>query len=113
MQIEDISHLADVIASYITMRVEYKQAILELGNPVERIEKLIELINGEIEIMYIEKKIQGKVRKQMEKTRKNTIINEQIKVIKKELGQGDDLADEVEELRKSIEEAKMSKGSKG
>jgi len=67
MQIEDISHLADVIASYITMRVEYKQAILELGNPVERIEKLIELINGEIEIMYIEKKIQGKVRKQMEK----------------------------------------------
>ncbi|MBP8987620.1 MAG: endopeptidase La [Spirochaetes bacterium] len=112
MQIEDISHLADVIASYISMRVEFKQALLELGNAIERIEKLIELINGEIEIMYIEKKIQGKVRKQMEKTQKEYYLNEQMKVIKKELGQGEDLADEVEELHKSIEEARMSKEAK-
>ena len=62
--------------------------------------------------MYIEKKIQGKVRKQMEKTQKEYYLNEQMKVIKKELGQGEDLADEVEELHKSIEEARMSKEAK-
>jgi ATP-dependent Lon protease len=70
------------------MRVEFKQSILELGNAIERIEKLIELINGEIEIMYIEKKIQGKVRKQMEKTQKEYYLNEQMKVIKKRIRAG-------------------------
>ncbi len=110
--IEDISHLTDVMASYVNMRLELKQSLLELGNPVERIEKLNELINGEIDIMYIEKKIQGKVRKQMEKTQKEYYLNEQMKVIKKELGQGEDGPDEIEELKKTIEEAKMSKEAK-
>jgi len=110
--IEDPSHLADVIASHVSMRIEYKQTLLEIGNPKERLEKLIELINGEIEVMYVEKKIQGKVRKQMEKTQKDYYLNEQIKVIKKELGHGDDDIDEIEELKKSIEEAKMSKEAK-
>ncbi len=105
--IEDPSHLADVVASHVNMRIELKQALLEIGTPVERLQKLIELINGEIEVMYIEKKIQGKVRKQMEKTQKEYYLNEQIKVIKKELNQGDDVADEIEELKKSIDEAKM------
>jgi len=68
--IEDLSHLSDVVASYVSLRLELKQSLLEIGKPEERIEKLIELINGEIDIMYIEKKIQGKVRKQMEKTQK-------------------------------------------
>ncbi|HON77271.1 MAG TPA: endopeptidase La [Spirochaetota bacterium] len=107
-EIDDPSHLVDVVASHVTMRIELKQGILEIGNPIERIEKMIELINGEIEVMYIEKKIQGKVRKQMEKTQKEYYLNEQIKVIKKELNQGDDVVDEIEELKKSIEESKMS-----
>ncbi|MCU0845552.1 MAG: endopeptidase La [Spirochaetes bacterium] len=110
--IEDLSHLADVVASYINMRLDLKQSLLELGKADERIEKLIELINGEIDIMYIEKKIQGKVRKQMEKTQKEYYLNEQMKVIKKELGQNDETADEIEEFTKSIEEARMSKEAK-
>ncbi len=106
--IDDLSHLSDVIASHVEMKIAYKQSILDIGNPADRIHKLIEFINGEIEVMYIEKKIQGQVRKQMEKTQKEYYLNEQMKVIKKELGQGDGEVDEIEELKKSIEETKMS-----
>jgi len=106
--ITDVSQLADVIASHTEMRIEYRQSILDIGNPVDRIVKLVELINGEIEIMYIEKKIQGQVRKQMEKTQKEYFLNEQMKIIRKELGHGDEEIDEIETLRKSIEAAKMS-----
>ncbi len=107
--IEDISQAVDTIASHVEMRIEFKQSILEIGNPHDRINKLIELINGEIEVMYIEKKIQGQVRKQMEKTQKEYYLNEQMKVIKKELGNGDEEVDEITELKKSIESAKMNK----
>ncbi|HPL18932.1 MAG TPA: endopeptidase La [Spirochaetota bacterium] len=106
--IDDLSHLSDVIASHVEMKIAYKQSILDIGNPADRIQKLIEFINGEIEVMYIEKKIQGQVHKQMEKTQKEYYLNEQMKVIKKELGQGDGEVDEIEELKKSIEETKMS-----
>jgi ATP-dependent Lon protease len=110
--IEDLSHLADVIVSHIEMKIAYKQAILDMGNPVERMQKLIDFINGEMDVMFIEKKIQGQVRKQMEKTQKEYYLNEQMKVIKKELGQGDSEVDEIEELKKSIEEARMSPEAK-
>jgi ATP-dependent Lon protease len=106
--IDDLTHLADIIASHVEMKIAYKQSILDIGNPAVRVQKLIEFINGEIEVMYIEKKIQGQVRKQMEKTQKEYYLNEQMKVIKKELGQGDGEVDEIEELKKSIEEARMS-----
>jgi len=104
--IEDISHLSDTIASYIDMRIELKQTILDLGNPVDRITRLIEIINSEIEIIYIEKKIQGQVRKQVEKTQKEYYLNEQMKVIKKELSGTDD-ADEITEFKNSIDKIKM------
>lgn len=106
--IEDISHLADVIASHVELKIPLKQALLDLGNPAERASKLVDFINGEIEVMFLEKKIQGQVRKQMEKSQKEYYLNEQMKVIKKELGQGDGDVDEIEELKKSIEEAHMS-----
>ncbi len=106
--IEDLSHLCDVVASHVEMKIAYKQSLLDTGNPADRAQKLLEFINGEIEVMYIEKKIQGQVRKQMEKTQKEYYLNEQMKVIRKELGQGDGEVDEIEELKKSIEEAKMS-----
>ena len=106
--IDDISQLTDIVASHIEMRIEFKQSLLDLGNPAERVARLAELINGEIEVMYIEKKIQGQVRKQMEKTQKEYYLNEQMKVIKKELGQGEGEVDEITELRNSIEAAKMS-----
>jgi len=110
--IDDLSQLGDVISSHVEMRIEFKQSILDVGNPSERITKLIELINGEIEVMYIEKKIQGQVRKQMEKTQKEYYLNEQMKVIKKELGSGDEEVDEISELKTSIEDAKMSAEAK-
>jgi ATP-dependent Lon protease len=106
--IEDISQLADVVTSYVEMRIELKQSILDLGNPAERIDKLIEYINGEIEIMFIEKKIQGQVKKQMEKTQKEYYLNEQLKVIRKELGQSDAEVDEIEQFKKSIDTAGMT-----
>ncbi len=110
--IDELSQLVDVISSHIEMRIEFKQSILDIGNPLERVTKLIELINGEIEVMYIEKKIQGQVRKQMEKTQKEYYLNEQMKVIKKELGSGEDEVDEITELKTSIDEAKMSSEAK-
>lgn len=110
--IEDLSHLCDVVASHIEMKIAYKQSLLDTGNPADRAQKLLEFINGEIEVMYIEKKIQGQVRKQMEKTQKEYYLNEQMKVIRKELGQGDGEVDEIEELKKSIEEARMSPEAK-
>ncbi|MBN1534656.1 MAG: endopeptidase La [Spirochaetes bacterium] len=110
--IEDLSQLSDVVASHVDMKIEFKQSVLDLGNPVDRVEKLIELINGEIEIMFIEKKIQGQVRKHMEKTQKEYYLNEQMKVIKKELGQEEGEVDEIEELKKSVEAANMSKEAK-
>ena len=106
--IDDLSQLSDVVASHVEMKIEFKQQVLDIGNPLDRVSKLIELINGEIEIMYIEKKIQGQVRKQMEKTQKEYYLNEQMKVIKKELGQNDGEVDEIESLRKSVEDARMS-----
>jgi ATP-dependent Lon protease len=109
--IEDPSHLSDSIASYVSIALEYKQSLLEIGNPKERMEKLIKYIQGEIEILYIEKKIQGKVKKQLEKTQKEYYLNEQMKIMKKEMG-ADDNEDEGEELKKSIEEAKMSAEAK-
>ena len=105
--IEDPSHLADVIASYVSIALDYKQTLLEIGNSKERMEKLIKFIQGEIEILYIEKKIQGKVKKQLEKTQKEYYLNEQMKIMKKEMGT-DETEDESEELKKSIEDAKMS-----
>jgi len=110
--IEELSQFSDVIASHIDMRIEFKQSILDIGNPSERMSRLIELINGEIEVMFIEKKIQGQVRKQMERTQKEYYLNEQMKVIKKELGQSKDDVDEIEELKKSIEDTKMSEEAK-
>jgi len=110
--IDNFSHLTDEIASHIETRLDLKQSILDLNNPIERAAKLISLINGEIEVMNIDKKIHGQVRKQMEKTQKEYYLNEQLKVIKKELNNGGDDIDEISELRASIETAQMSEEAK-
>ena len=110
--LDDISQLCDVISAHIEMQIEYKQILLEIGNPAERADKLSEYINGEIEVMYTERKIHGQVRKQMEKTQKEYYLNEQMKVIKKELGQGEGELDEIVELKNSIENAKMTEEAK-
>lgn len=105
--IEDVSYFTDSVSAYINMRIDLKQILIETGDAVKRLELLKEFIEGEIEILGLEKTIQGKVRKNMEKTQKDYYLNEQIKVIRKELGNEDGL-DEIEELTKSVKESNLT-----
>jgi ATP-dependent Lon protease len=107
--IEDLSHLTDAVASHVPLRIDLRQSIVEIGDPLERAKTLIKLIDGELEVFDIEKKIHGQVRKQMEKNQRDYYLNEQMKVIKKELGNNEEGSDDIEELRKSIEAAGMPK----
>lgn len=104
--IDDVSYFTDSVAAYVSMRIDLKQILIETGDPYRRLELLKEFINGEIEILGLEKTIHGKVRKNMEKTQKDYYLNEQIKVIRKELG-NEDGTDEIEDLKKSVQESEM------
>ncbi len=105
--IEDPGRLADIVAANLPSKVEEKQRLLEAIDPMERLEKLSLLISSEIEILEIERRIQGRVRKQMESTQKEYYLQEQMKAIRRELGQKDD-ENESEELAARIKAAKMS-----
>jgi ATP-dependent Lon protease len=107
--IDDPDRMADVIISHMSLKVLEKQKMLELINPVERLEALVKLLNSEIEILQIEKRIRGRVRHQMEKSQKEYYLNEQMRAIQKELGGKDDSRDELIKLRQKIKDAKMSK----
>jgi ATP-dependent Lon protease len=107
--IADPDQMADTAASYLTMRVAEKQAILEILDPVDRIKKLTEVLNSEIGILQIEKKISSNVRKQIEKAQKEYFLQEQLKAIEKELGQKDDYKNELDELKDKVKQAKMPK----
>lgn len=110
--IEDLAHMTDALSSYVSMRVELKQTLLETASPAERIPLLIKYIKGESEILELEKKIHSQVRRHMEKTQKDYYLNEQMKIIKKELNDGEEPADEAEELTKSVEKSQMSEEAK-
>lgn len=105
--IEDPGRLADIIAANISSKVEEKQKLLEALDPASRLETLSVLLSSEIEILEIEKRIQGRVRKQMESTQKEYYLHEQMKAIRRELGQKDE-ENEVEELVQKIKATKMS-----
>ncbi|MDD5686843.1 MAG: endopeptidase La [Elusimicrobia bacterium] len=107
--IEEPGRLADMIAAHLIVKNAQKQIILETVNPEQRLEKIIEILNGELEILNIEKKIQSRVRGQIEKSQKEYYLTEQMKAIQKELKQKDDNAKEVDELRGKIKTAKMTK----
>ncbi len=107
--ITDPGRLADTIASHLMIKITDKQAILELANPQERVAKLVEILNAEIEILNIERRIQNRVRNQIEKTQKEYYLTEQMKAIQKELRQKDDYAKEIDALKEKIKEAKMPK----
>ncbi|MCK5219704.1 endopeptidase La, partial [bacterium] len=109
-QRKDPHGLADIMAAQISAPVDKKQKLLELVNPMARLEALAELLNDEIEIREIERRIKGRVRRQMDNTQKEYYLNEQIKAIRKELGQKD-VASENEELAHRITAAQMPKGS--
>ncbi|MFH1258253.1 MAG: endopeptidase La [Elusimicrobiota bacterium] len=107
--IDDPGKLADVIISQMFIKILEKQTLLETINPAQRLEKLIRLLHSELEILNIEKKIQNRVKNQIEKTQKEYYLTEQMKAIQKELRQKDDYAVELEELREKIKAAKMPK----
>ena len=106
--IDEAGRLADTIAAHLPLKLEQKQAMLETANAPERLESLLSQLEGEIDILQVEKRIRGRVKKQMEKSQRDYYLNEQVKAIQKELGEGEDGAD-VEELEKRIEEAQLSK----
>ena len=106
--IDDTGRLCDTIAAHLPLRLEQKQEILELLSVRERTERLLGQLESEIDILQVEKRIRGRVKRQMEKSQREYYLNEQVKAIQKELGEGEEGAD-LEELEKKIKAAGMSK----
>ena len=107
--IDDPSRLADTISAHLGARLSDKQQLLELLEVGQRMEMLIGLVDGEIDVQQIEKRIRGRVKSQMEKSQREYYLNEQMKAIQKELGEGDDAPNELEELAKKVAAAGMPK----
>lgn len=110
--IEDAARLADTMAAHMPLKLAEKQKVLEMNAIVERLEYLMALMEGEIDLLQVEKKIRTRVKKQMEKSQREYYLNEQMKAIQKELGEMDEAPDEFEALSKKINEAKMPKDAK-
>lgn len=110
--IEDIGELGDIIVAQLNLKLEDKQRILEIHDPGKRLEELLNLMTGEIEILEVERKIRGRVKKQMERSQKEYYLNEQMQAIQKELGEKDDYQAELEELSERLEEKKMPEDAK-
>ena len=109
--IDDAGRLADTIAAHLPLKLENKQAVLDLIEVDKRLEKLLEQLEHEVDILQVEKRIRGRVKRQMEKSQREYYLNEQVKAIQKELGDGEEGAD-MEELEKKIIAAKMPKEAK-
>lgn len=107
--IEGSARLADTIAAHMALKLEEKQKILEIDDVQARLEHIMSLIEGEIDLLQIEKRIRGRVKQQMEKSQREYYLNEQMKAIQKELGDMDDVPNEMEELQRRIETAGMPK----
>ncbi|UGA55625.1 endopeptidase La [Vibrio sp. VB16] len=105
--IEEATRLADTIAAHMPLKLTEKQQVLEIIDVNERLEFLMGQMESEIDLLQVEKRIRGRVKKQMEKSQREYYLNEQMKAIQKELGDMDDAPDEFETLKKKIEEAKM------
>ena len=105
--INEPGRLADTIASNLTLKILENQGILETLDLKQRLEKLCRILNSEIEILQIEKKVRGRVKNQLEKSQKEYYLTEQMKAIQKELGKGDEFTSEIEELKGKIKRAKM------
>ena len=110
--IEDPNRLVDTIAAHMSLKMEEKQNILELTDLQERLEHLMAMMESEIDLLQVEKRIRGRVKRQMEKSQREYYLNEQMKAIQKELGDMEDVPNELEELEKKIETAGMSKEAK-
>ncbi|MFA5122468.1 endopeptidase La [Zavarzinia sp.] len=108
-QIDDPSKLADTVASHLATKVSDKQEVLEITKISERLEKVYGLMEGEIGVLQVEKKIRSRVKRQMEKTQREYYLNEQLKAIQKELGEGEEGRDEVAEIEERVRKTKLSK----
>jgi ATP-dependent Lon protease len=104
--IDDAGRLADTIAAHLPLKLDAKQVILDLANVKARLENLYEQLEREVDILNVDKKIRGRVKRQMEKNQRDFYLNEQVKAIQKELGEGEEGAD-IEEIEKKIKTAKM------
>ena len=110
--IDDPSRLADTIAAHMSIKIEQKQAVLEKTNVRERLEFLISLMETEIDLLNVEKRIRGRVKSQMEKSQREYYLNEQMKAIQKELGEMDEAPNEMEELNSKIAKSGMPKDTR-
>ena len=108
-QIEDASKLADTVASHLALKISEKQELLEIKTTGERLERVYSYMEGEIGVLQVEKKIRSRVKRQMEKTQREYYLNEQLKAIQKELGEGEEGKDENAELEEKIQKTRLSK----
>ncbi len=111
-QIEDYSKLADTVASHLAIKIADKQEILETTSVTNRLERVYSLMESEISVLQVEKKIRSRVKRQMEKTQREYYLNEQMKAIQKELGDTEDGRDDISELEEKIESTRLSKEAK-
>ena len=111
-QIDEPAKLADTIASHINIKIAEKQELLELPSVAERLERVYSLMEGEISVLQVEKRIRSRVKRQMEKTQREYYLNEQLKAIQKELGDGEDGKDDLRELDERIQKTKLSKDAR-
>ena len=110
--IDDPSRLVDTIAAHMALKVDEKQTVLEIESLKERFEHLMGLMESEIDLLQVEKRIRGRVKRQMEKSQREYYLNEQMKAIQKELGDMEDVPNEIEDLEKKIETCGLSKEAK-
>ena len=109
VRVDDASKLADTIAAHLVVGVEEKQNLLEIISPLERLVRIASLLETEVEKMQVDRGIQSRVKKQMEKAQKEYYLNEKMKAIQKELGRKEDKGSELDELKKKIEQSRMPK----
>src|SRR6202012_134919 len=108
-QIEEPARLADTVAAHLSVKISDRQALLETLSTTERLEKVLQLIEAELGVLQVERKIRSRVKRQMEKTQREYYLNEQLKAIQKELGEGEEGRDEMVELEERIRKTKLSK----
>src|SRR3954467_3655108 len=109
VRVDDPGKLADTISAHLLVGVDEKQNLLEIISPIERLNRIASVLEGEVDKLQVDRRIQSRVKKQMEKAQKEYYLNEKMKAIQKELGRKDDKGNEVEELRKKIDQARMPK----
>ena len=109
--LDDLERLVDTIAMHMALSLEQKQEVLEIFDVRERVDRVLRLIQGELDVLQVEQRIRGRVKKQMEKSQREYYLNEQMKAIQRELGENEDAPNEVQQLEKRIDESGMPKAA--